>query len=298
MKRKHSMNIAFIGLGSMGKPMASNLLAAGQSLQVWNRNPLPAEALATLGARVCTTPRQAAAGADVVITMLADDNATRAVLFDAGVLEAMTPGSVHVNMATISVALADELAGVHQARGLGYVAAPVLGRVDVAAAGKLNILAAGAAERVARIQPLLDIMGQKTWYYGEQPSQANAVKLAVNFCIGSAIETMAEGAALSRAHGVAAADFIELITTTLFAAPAYVGYGKLIAEEKYEFSGFKLALGLKDIRLALAAGESKNVPLPFASSMRDSLLEAVAHGDGDKEWAAMAKVAARRAGLE
>ena len=288
------MSIAFIGLGSMGHHMAANLLKSGQPVHVWNRSPEPVQALAALGAKPAATPAECGI-ADVVFTMLADDDATRAVLLDGGVLAAMAPGSIHVNMATVSVAFAREMAALHVGRGVGYVAAPVLGRVDVAQAGKLNILAGGSDELIARVQPLFDLMGQKTWRFGSEPEQANAIKLACNLMLACAIEATGEGAALARAHGVPAADFIDLVTGTLFAgSPVYKGYGGMIAEERYSPAGFKLSLGLKDVRLAVAAGQDKGLPLAFGETLKATLQDAVAAGDADLDLAALGKHVLRR----
>lgn len=291
------MSIGFIGLGAMGLSMARNLLRGDAPVAVWNRSPGPADTLAGEGAKACASAAEAAR-ADVVFSMLADDGAVRAAVLDGGVLDAMPAGSVHVNMATVSVAFAKELAARHAERGIAYVAAPVLGRVDVAAAGKLNILAAGPAAEIDRVQPLLALMGQKTWRVGEAAEQANAVKLAVNFNLACAIEAMAESVALVRAHGIDGADFLGLLLQTMFTGPAHQAYGKMIAEDRYTPAGFKLTLGLKDVRLALEAGDATQVPMPFASVLRDSLLDAVAHGDGGLDWASLAKVAARRANLD
>lgn len=291
------MTIAFIGLGSMGRHMAAHLLKSGQPVHVWNRNPEPVRALAALGAKPAATAAECGI-ADVVFTMLADDAATRAVLVDGGVLDALAPGSIHVNMATVSVAFAREMAALHVARGVGYVAAPVLGRVDVAEAAKLNILAGGSDELVARVQPLLDLMGQKTWRFGTEPEQANAVKLACNLTLACAIEATAEGAALARAHGVPAACFVDLVTSTLFAgSPVYKGYGSMIAQERYSPAGFKLALGQKDVRLAVEAGRDQGLPLAFGDALQAVLREAVDHGDADLDLAALGRNAARRGGL-
>ncbi len=289
------MTIAFLGLGAMGRHMAANLLQSGRPVHVWNRGQEPVRALAARGAQPAATPAECGI-ADVVFTMLADDAATRAVLLDGGVLDAMAPGSIHVNMATVSVAFAREMAALHVARGIGYVAAPVLGRVDVAAAGKLNILAGGSDELVARVQPLLDLMGQKTWRFGTEPEQANAVKLACNLMLACAIEATGEGAALAGAHGIAAPDFIDLVTSTLFAgSPVYKGYGGMIAEERYSPAGFKLALGLKDVRLAVEAGRDQGLPLAFGTTLQATLQEAVAQGSGELDLAALGRHALRRA---
>ncbi|THC45794.1 NAD(P)-dependent oxidoreductase [Massilia sp. Mn16-1_5] len=284
------MSIGFIGLGAMGRHMAANLLRSNQPVHVWNRDPAPVQALAEQGAKAAATAAECGI-ADVVFTMLSDDHATRSVLVDGGVLDAMAPGSIHVNMATVSVAFAREMAALHVARGVGYVAAPVLGRVDVAAAGKLNILAGGSDELIARVQPLLDLMGQKTWRFGEAPEQANAVKLASNLTLACAIEAMGEGAALAGSHGVQAAGFIDLITSTLFAgSPVYKGYGAMIAEERYSPAGFKLSLGLKDVGLANDAAEAQGLRLRFGSVLRETLQEAVARGDGDLDLAGLARM--------
>jgi len=291
------MSIAFIGLGSMGHHMAANLLKSGQPVHVWNRNLQPVQELAALGAKPAATAAECGI-ADVVFTMLADDAATRAVLVDGGVLDAMAPGSIHVNMATVSVAFARKMAALHVAKGIGYVAAPVLGRVDVAQAGKLNILAGGSDELIARVQPLLDLLGQKTWRFGTEPEQANAIKLACNLTLACAIEATGEGVALARAHGVPAAGFVDLVTNTLFAgSPVYKGYGGMIAEGRYSPAGFKLSLGQKDVRLAVEAARGKNLPLAFGDALQTVLQEAVDGGDADLDLAALGRNAARRGGL-
>jgi 3-hydroxyisobutyrate dehydrogenase-like beta-hydroxyacid dehydrogenase len=291
------MSIAFIGLGAMGHHMATNLLRSGQPVHVWNRNPEPVQALAAKGAKPAATPAECGI-ADVVFSMLADDDVTRAVLVDGGVLDAMAPGSIHVNMATVSVAFAREMAALHLQKGIGYVAAPVLGRVDVAEAGKLNILAGGSDELIARVQPLLDLMGQKTWRFGEAPEQANAVKLACNLTLACAIEAIGEGSALARSYGVPAENFVDLVTSTLFAgSPVYKNYGGMIAQQRYSPAGFKLSLGLKDVRLAVEAGQGKGLPLAFGDTLQGVLKEAIDHGDANLDLAALGKHAARRGGL-
>ncbi|EIM03051.1 oxidoreductase [Rhodanobacter thiooxydans] len=291
------MKVGFIGLGAMGSAMASNLLAAGHTLAVWNRSAGATEPLASLGAKVAKTADRAVQG-EVLCSMLANDQAVREVFLDGGVLDAMDRGTVHVNHATISVALAQELAAEHGRRGLEYVAAPVFGRPDMAAAAKLNILVAGKPAAIERVRPLLEAMSSKLWPLGEAPERANVAKIAGNFMLAAAIESMAEATALTRAHGVSAAEFLDVMTSTLFAAPAYQGYGKLIAEQRFKPAGFALPLGYKDVGLALAAGEAQRVPLPFAGVLRDAMLEALAAGDAELDWSALALVAARRAHLD
>lgn len=290
------MKVGFIGLGAMGSAMASNLMAAGYALTVWNRSEAPTVPLVSLGAKVAQTPARAVQG-EVVHSMLANDQAVREVFLDSGLLDAMDRGTVHVNHATISVALARTLAAEHARRGLDYIAAPVFGRPDMAAAAKLEMLVSGAPAAIERVRPQLQAMAHRLWPMGEAPERASVAKIAGNFMLACAIEGMAEATALTRAHGVSAADFLAVMTSTLFAAPAYQGYGKLIAEQRFKPAGFALPLGLKDVGLALAASEAERVPLPFAGVLRDSLLQALASGDAERDWAALAQVAAQRAHL-
>jgi 3-hydroxyisobutyrate dehydrogenase-like beta-hydroxyacid dehydrogenase len=289
------MDVGFIGLGAMGRAMVANLMKAGHRVRVWNRSRAPMEELAREGAEPVKEARLAFGG--VVISMLADDEALREIILAQRLVEAAPPGTVHVNMATISVRLAELLTAEHRRHGVQYVSAPVFGRPDAAAAGQLNIVAAGDTAALDRVQPLLDVIGQRTWRVGEEPRQANAVKLAGNFMLAAAIETMGEAAAMVERHGVPAAEMLNVLTNTLFAAPAYKNYGALIVSRKYEPAGFRLILGLKDLRLVLEAAEGARVPMPFASVVRDHLLEAVAGGDGERDWAALAEVARRHAGL-
>ena len=290
------MDIGFIGLGHMGKAIAANLIRAGHNVRVWNRSAEPVRELVAKGAKAAAQPAEAAS-ADILMSMLADDRAVRAVILGQGVLDAARPGLIHANLATISVELAIELARIHADRKVGYISAPVFGRPNVAAEGKLNVVVAGEASAIAKAKPVLDAIGQKTWPVGDRPEHANAVKVAGNFMLASAIETMGEAVALTRAHGVGAGTFLEILTNTLFAAPAYKVYGGMIAEEKYQPAGFPMPLALKDIKLALSAAEAHNVSMPFASILRDHLLEAIATGGAETDWAALAQLAARKAGL-
>jgi len=290
------MQVGFIGLGAMGKGMAANLVDAGHEVVVWNRSPEPCELLRERGAKVADSADEAAR-CGVVMSMLSDDAAVREVILDGGVLDALPKDGVHLNHATISVRLANELAEAHRERGVHYLAAPVFGRPDMAAAGKLNVVCAGDAGAITRVQPLLDAVGQRTWPLGADPVRASVAKIAGNFMLASAIESMAEASTLVRAHGIEAGDFLAVMTQTLFAAPAYQGYGKLIAESRFEPAGFPARLGFKDVGLALQAGDDARVPLPFANVVRQALLEALAAGGGDKDWASLAEVAAGRAHL-
>jgi 3-hydroxyisobutyrate dehydrogenase-like beta-hydroxyacid dehydrogenase len=289
------MDIGFIGLGTMGSRIAANIIKAGHKVRVWNRSRPSVDALAKLGAIPVDTPREAFSG-DAVFSILADDAAVRAVIDP--LLDGAPKGLVHVNMATISVALARDLAARHSEHGLFYVAATVFGRPEVAEAGKLTIVAAGEPTAVARVQPILDVIGQRTWPMGEQPERANVVKLAGNFMLGAAVEAMAEASAMSSRYGIAPADMLNVMINGVFNAPAYQYYGDAIAKERYEPPGFRLSLTLKDLRLALAAADEATAPMPLADVVYESLLEAAASGDGERDLAALAKVSMRRAGAE
>ena len=288
------MNIGFIGLGQMGSPMARNLLKAGHTLTVYNRTRARAELLAAEGARVVEKPGEACGG-DAVVTMLADDRALQEVMPDmAARLGAAT---VHVSMSTISVAMSRRMVDLHAQIGRLYIAAPVFGRPEAAAAQKLFVVAAGPQALVERCQPLFDAVGQKTFVVGEDAPSANVMKLCGNFMIASILEIMGEAVALARKSGIDAASYLDVITGTLFGAPVFKTYGALIAQERYEPAGFKAALGLKDARLVLAAADAAAVPMPIANVVHDRLLTLVAQGRQDLDWSALAQLAAEQAGL-
>ncbi|HTQ86511.1 MAG TPA: NAD(P)-dependent oxidoreductase [Candidatus Solibacter sp.] len=291
------MNVGFIGLGKMGRGIAENLLKAGHSLTVYNRTRARAESLAAQGARVAATPADASRG-DAVFTMLADDAALESVaLSDSGIVASLPRGAVHISLATISVALSNRLAEAHARAGSEFVAAPVFGRPEAAAAAKMFVVAAGPAAVLARCQPLFDAIGQRTFPMGDQPASAIAVKLAGNFMLASVVETLGEAFALVRKYGIPPAQFLDLITSSIFPAPVYKAYGTLIAEQRFQPAGFQLPLGLKDVRLALAAAEAVGVPLPVASLVRDQMLTALARGFGESDWSVLGKLSAENAGL-
>jgi 3-hydroxyisobutyrate dehydrogenase-like beta-hydroxyacid dehydrogenase len=292
------MDVGFVGLGHMGAPMALNLLKAGHRVTVYNRTRSRADALAAKGAQVADRVADACRG-DALITMLSDDAAVEAVVFgDAGALASLRPNAIHMSMSTISVALSDRLAEAHGNAGQGYVAAPVFGRPEAAAAAKLFIVAAGARELIARCGPLFDAMGQKTFPISEKPSEANLVKLTGNFLIASVLESLGEAFALVRKSGIDPHRFLDVLTGTLFSAPIYHTYGSIIADGRVPADGFKMSLALKDIRLALAAADANTVPMPVASLVRDHFLEGIAQGEGDADWTGLARICARNAGLK
>jgi 3-hydroxyisobutyrate dehydrogenase-like beta-hydroxyacid dehydrogenase len=289
------VDIGFIGLGGMGAAMASRLLAAGHRVVVWNRSQDAIKKLRAEGAQPASKPAEAFQ-TDAVLTMLASDEVIEEVILKPGLLDLARPGLVHLVTATISVDFAKKLERLHATAGVAYVGAPVLGRPDVAAKGELNVLAAGDPNDIARVKPILDAIGKTTWNVGTEPHLANVAKLAANFLLVCAIEAMSEAFAFGARQDVAPETLAEILTGTLFAAPAYKTYSAAILEQKFA-AGFKLALGLKDVRLMLAASETAGAPLPFASVVRDNFVDALAHGDGDKDWAAVSRVAYRRAAL-
>jgi 3-hydroxyisobutyrate dehydrogenase-like beta-hydroxyacid dehydrogenase len=292
------MDVGFIGLGNMGLPMARNLLKAGHSLRVYNRTKSRAEPLEQEGAIVANSPAEASTG-DAVITMLANDQAVEETVFgEDGILRGLKTGAAHISMSTITVALSERLKQAHADAQQTYIAAPVFGRPDAAAAAKLFIVPAGDKKAVEHFQPLFDAMGQRTFFLSENAPEANLVKLSGNFLIASMIECLGESVALMRKYEVDPRRFLEIMTETLFAAPVYRTYGALIAEQKYQPAGFKLELGLKDVRSVLAAAEAKAVPMPVASVVRDHFLSAIARGGADLDWSALAKVTAEDAGLK
>ena len=291
------MKTGFIGLGRMGQAISGRIVDAGYDIVVYNRTREKAADLEKKGAKVADSVADACKGRDVVFTMLADDKALAAVA-DDGLLASLPKGAIHVPMGTHSVTALLELKEKHDAAGHQFVAAPVLGRPDAAAAGQLGIVPAGPPEAIAKLKPLWDVIGRRTFDAGTNPAGAAAVKLANNMVLGCAIEAMAEAFALTRKFDVEPKVFNEVLTDGLFAAPAYKVYGGIIANESYDKVGFAVKLGFKDSNLVLAAGQAANVPLPSCNVFRDTLIEALAHGEGDLDWAVMARVRARNAGLE
>jgi 3-hydroxyisobutyrate dehydrogenase-like beta-hydroxyacid dehydrogenase len=291
------MHIGFLGLGNMGSAMASNLIRAGHELTVYNRSRNAAEPVAKQGARVADDPAKAS-GQEIILTMLADDTAVESVVFGAnGVLEGMKPGSLHVSMSTISPDLSRWLAKAHHERGQQYIAAPVFGRPDAAAAAKLFIVASGPKEALAKAKPVFEVLGQRTFEVGERPEDANYIKLSGNFLITCVLESLGEVFALARKAEINPNTLFEVLSGTLFGAPVYNNYGPRMIEEKFSPAGFKMPLGLKDVRLLLQAAEKLSTPMPFANIVRDRFLSGIANGYGDLDWSALSLVVAESAGL-
>lgn len=289
------MKIGFIGLGRMGSAMAANLIKAGFDVTVFNRSAEKAEPLVQMGARLATSIA-AASQVDVVITMLANDSAVGAAVFGrGGIVESLPAGAIHVSMSTISVALCDEIAQAHVRAGQRFVAAPVFGRPEAAAAAKLFIVAGADPATLAVCQPLFDVLGQKTFPVGNVPQVANLIKLSGNFLIASVMEAMGEAIALVSKAGVDPNSYVELLTTTIFPAPIYRTYGNLIASRQFLPAGFLAPLGYKDIRLTLAAADGLRVPMPLAGLLRDRFLRLLAHGGEGMDWSAIGGLASEDA---
>ena len=292
------MRIGFIGLGAMGRAMARNLLAAGFDVTVWNRTAERMQPLVEAGARAADGPAECATR-DVLITMLADDAAVTDLFDRHDLVAAMGEDTVHVNMATVSVDCGRDMAERHAAADRAYVAAPVLGRPDIAAAAKLNILAAGADTAIETARPALETLGARVWPVGDAPWRANLMKLAANFMLVSAVESMGEAASLVAAHDVDPADFLEVVTGSVFAAPAYGAYAPAIAQRSYDNpEGFRLGLAAKDLELALDAARGPHVPMPVGAAVRERLQEALAAGDGQLDLSALAETSRRSAHLD
>jgi 3-hydroxyisobutyrate dehydrogenase-like beta-hydroxyacid dehydrogenase len=293
-----AMKIAFIGLGRMGMGMAHNLLRAGHTLAVYNRTREKAETLPDSGARVASSPADACRDAEVAMTMVADDQALEEIVFgNNGIASAMKRDCIHISHSTISTALARRLTGEHAQRKQGYLSVPVFGRPESAESKNLVVVAAGPSELVERCLPLFDAIGRQTFVVGTEPWQANVAKVCGNFLISSMIEALGEAYATLRKAGVAPLSFLEIMNA-LLGSQVIANYGRIIAEERFEPAGFALKLGLKDVRLVLAAAEECAAPMPLASLVHDHLLSALAQGQGEMDWSSMTQVIARNAGLQ
>lgn len=289
------MKVGFVGLGQMGQVMAGRLLEAGHELIVYNRSPAASRALAARGATVAGEA-SGVLESEVVITMLADDAAIEAVWIHGGLVAQMARSCVHANMASVSLKMGERLAQLHREAGSGYVSAPVFGRPSAAAAGQLDIVAAGAEAAIARCRPLFAVLGKQTFTVGAEPQLANIVKIARNFLLATVVESLGDAFALVRKSGVDPAIFLGILTSTSFNAPAYKSYGQRMVDRDFEPT-FALKLGLKDVELALDAGARTGVPMPAADRLRERHLAAIASGFGEKDWAALGEYIAQTAGL-
>ena len=291
-------SIAVVGLGAMGAGAARRLLDQGQRVVVWNRTREKAAPLIERGAKAAESPGEAAAVAAIVITFLADDRALEEVVLGAnGVASGLGQGQVHLSMSTIAPTIARTLAQAHGERGAAYVAAPVFGRPEAAASGQLWIATSGPAAAKAVARPVLETLAQGVRDFGEDPAAAHVVKLAGNFLIAAASEAMAEAYTLGEKCGLDRVQLAEFFGASLFPSRIYQNYGKAIAEHRYEPAGFKLKLGLKDLRLVLGAADACEMPMPFAGILHDRFLALAAQGHGEMDWTAIGLAVAKEAGV-
>lgn len=290
--------IAYLGLGSMGIAMARRFLTAGYSVTVWNRNPEKAAALVEQGARQAKHPKDAVVDADFIFTMVADDAALEAIaLGEQGFLKNMKQGSLHVSMSTILPDTARRLAQEHGSAGTRYVAAPVFGRPVAAASGQLWICLSGDDADKAKATPLLQNLGQQIVDFGLDPGGANVVKLAGNFMIASAIESMAEAFVFAEKNGIDPQTVAGFFGDSIFSCPIYKNYGGIITRQEFEPAGFKLALGRKDVELVAQTARKSNVPMPILATLQTRFTGRVAKGGGELDWTSIALDVAADAGL-
>jgi 3-hydroxyisobutyrate dehydrogenase-like beta-hydroxyacid dehydrogenase len=292
------MRIGFLGLGNMGAAIAANLVAAGHEVAVWNRSAAKARPLVAAGAILAESPREAAVGRAVVFSMLADDAALEAVVGgDAGLLAGLEKGALHISMSTVAVATAEQLTDQHHARGQRFLCAPVFGRPEAAVAAKLFIVAAGDPADAELAEPLFHAIGQRVFFVGKKPAGASLVKLCGNFMILAAIESLAEAMTLAEKGGVPKAQLLEVLTGSLFGAPIFQNYGRLLVEGRFRPAGFTAPLGLKDMRLAGQSAEALRVPMPLLGLLRDHLLQTIAVEGDDIDWSGIALTVAKNGGL-
>ncbi len=294
-----STEAGFIGVGAMGLPMAINLIDAGVKLRVHNRTASKAEPLVAKGATLAANAGDAAVPGGIVLTMLADDAAVDSVVMGPdGLAARLGAGGVHVSMSTIAPATSHRLASYHAQHGSIYVAAPVFGRPDNAAARQLVVCTSGPAGAKERVRPLLEAMGRAIFDYGEEPKAANVAKLTGNFLIAAALESMAEAYTMAERNGVDRVKVAEMLGKTLFACPVYQRYGEMVAAKRHTPPGFALTLGLKDVELVLKTGGEARVPMPVAAVLRERLIAGIAHGRGEMDWSALALGVLDDAGLK
>jgi 3-hydroxyisobutyrate dehydrogenase-like beta-hydroxyacid dehydrogenase len=293
------MKVGFIGLGRMGAGMAGRIQGAGYQLTVFDAIATQTAPFAAAGARVATNVADLCQERDVVVSMLVEDATMLSVATGPeGLVDSLTPGAIHLVMGTHGVATIRALEARHTEAGQILVAAPVLGRPDLAAAGQLGIVVAGPLDAATRVRPLLDAMGRRIFEAGPKPESATAIKLANNAVLGCAMIAMAEGFSLVRRYDVDPQVFQDVMTEGLFSAPAYKVYGQKMVDESYDQVGSPITVGLKDAGLIAAAAALARVPMPSHNVYLDRLLGAVAHGDADRDQAVLAREQNRAAGIE
>jgi 3-hydroxyisobutyrate dehydrogenase-like beta-hydroxyacid dehydrogenase len=291
-----SEKIAFLGLGNLGTPIAESLINAGYELTVWNRTSSKAEPLVKLGATVVEDPLEAITPGGIVFSVLADDAAVEEI-FSMELVEKLGKGGIHVSMSTISPETSRQLSQIHDWYGASYVAAPIFARPEAVKAGVGNICVSGKAEAREIVKPIVQTFVKGVYDFGDDPGAANVVKLAGNFMIAASLEMMAEAFTMAEKNGISRQSIYEMLTQTLFAAPIFQNYGKIVAQHAYEPVAFRLALGLKDIKLTLQTASDVNVPMPMADLIKNRFVSALAKGRDNLDWGALAMGASDDAGL-
>ena len=289
--------IGFIGLGAMGLPMARNLIEGGFKLRIYNRTKSKAHELIKLGGEVVDSPAAAAADG-IVVTMVANDAALAEIVTGKdGIGNALGQNGIHLSMSTISPQLARELAEFHAQSGADYVASPVSGRPDAAAAKQLTMWVSGSKAAKEQMMPVIAAMGCGSSDVGEDPAAGHIAKLAANILVLNTIEILSEVLTFTEQSGLDPHVFADAITSTMFAAPIFKTYGGILASGKLPDPGFKLSLALKDMNLALNAGETAQVAMPVVSVLRDRLLVNMAKGRGDLDATVLQQSVREDAGL-
>lgn len=267
-------SIGFIGLGALGEPIAHNLIKNGYRLKIYNRTASKAEPLRALGAEIASRPADTLTPGGIVVTVVSDDDALEAVVMSEGFLEHLRAGGIHVSMSTVSPAYAQKLAALHTQHGGLYVEAPVFGRPEAAAAQLLWICTAGPTEAKARVRPLLEAMGQGIFDFGEEIGAALIVKLCGNFLGSAATRAMREALTMAKKSGNDPKKVIDMLTQTLFSAPIYQSYGKIIALDPEHYSSGPLGwIPVKDLGLFQDAAKQAESPTPLAHLLSDLLSE-------------------------
>jgi 3-hydroxyisobutyrate dehydrogenase-like beta-hydroxyacid dehydrogenase len=291
-----SEKITFLGLGNLGTPIAESLIKSGFDLTVWNRTKSRTDPLAKLGATVATEPLVAIEPGGIVFSVLADDAALEEV-FSTELIQKLGKGGVHISMSTISPETSRHLAKIHAGSGVEYVAAPIFARPEAVVAKVGNIAVSGSKEAIARVKPILQTFVKGIYEFGDDPGAANVVKLAGNFMIAASLEMMGEAFTMAEKNGISRQSIYEMLTQTLFAAPIFQNYGKIVAQQVYEPVAFRLPLGLKDINLTLKTASEVQVPMPMADLIRNRFISAIARGRENLDWGALAQGSSDDAGL-
>lgn len=282
-------SIGFIGLGSLGTPIALNLIESGHLVNLYNRTRSKAAALQSRGGKVCGSVAELAASSKIVFSIVSDDAALKSICEGPdGLIAHLAPGSIHISMSTILPQTASDLAKLHAQYEQEYAPCPVFGRPEAASARKLNFALSGPESVRKKIEPLLKDAGAAgIWNFGEEIAAANTVKLCGNFLIAAALEAIGESIHLAQRSGVDPQQLWSMLSQTLFNSPVYVNYSQIILQQKFEPAAFSAKLGLKDLNLVLQQANSVQQPMALATLLRENLQSLVNTGRGESDWSAI-----------